>query len=76
MRREIVSREEIIGLVNERAQELGAVAVYTLTSVLRLEAPESDGCNWTAGSFRGLYTAEFRQALREIRDKYNLEDDA
>jgi hypothetical protein len=76
MGRELVSREEIIGLVNERAQELGAVAPYTLTRVLRLQAPESDGCNWTAGSLRGLYTSEFRQALREIRARYNLEDDA
>ena len=74
MERELVSREELVRLVNERILEV-LNGVCTLRGVLRLREPDRDGCNWLEGGYQGIYTEGFRQALGEIRSKYNLEDE-
>jgi hypothetical protein len=75
MERRLVSRSELVRLVNERIRHLSNGAC-TLSGVLRLPEPDRDGCNWMEGRIGGIYTEGFRDAVREIRAKYNLQDDA
>jgi hypothetical protein len=74
MQRQLVSSKEITRLVNERIYELPDWAACALGSVLRLPTPEPDGCNWTVAWIKRTYTDGFRQAVREIKAKYNLKD--
>ena len=76
MQRQLVSKDEIVRLVNERVRQLANGGACTLGGVLRLPKPDGDGCNWKEVSIKGIYSEGFRQALREIRAKYNLEDEA
>jgi len=76
MTRQLVSRDELVRLVNERIGQIPNAGPCALGGVLRLEKPDRDGCNWLANSIKGIYTDGFRQAVTEIRAKYNLEDDA
>jgi hypothetical protein len=76
MERHLVSRSEIVRLVNERVRKLANGGTCTLGGVLRLPKPDGDGCNWQPDGLKGVYSEGFRQAVREIRAKYNLEDEA
>lgn len=71
MERALVSREELVKLVNERIWELSNGAC-TLGGVLWPPNPDRDGCNWIEGAYGGIYTEAFRRAPGEIRSKYNL----
>ena len=75
MERRLVSRDEIVRLVNERIRQPIYGGACTLVRVLRLE-PDRDGCNWQEAGIQGIYTEGFRHAVREIRTKYNLQDEA
>ena len=76
MMRQLVSSAELIRLVNERISKIPSTGSTTLGGVLRLDKPDDDGCNWVASRIKGDYTVGFRQAVTEIRAKYNLEDDS
>ncbi len=75
MQRQLVSRNEIVRLVNERVRQPLYGGACTLGGVFRLPKPNRDGCNWLEGRMDGIYTAGFRNAVREIKAKYNLEDE-
>lgn len=75
MERRFVSRSELVRLVNERIRQFPNGSC-TLSGVLRLPMADRDGCNWLEGRISGIYTEEFRDAVREIRSRYNLQDDA
>jgi hypothetical protein len=72
---QLVSRNELVRLVNERLGQLPDTGACKLGGVLRLDERDRDGCNWLPSSIRGKYTVEFRQAVTEIQSKYNLQDD-
>jgi len=74
MQRQPISGDELVKLVNKRVRQLVRTGACAIPAVLRLHKPDSDGCNWEEIGVRGTYTKGFRQALREIRAKYNLED--
>ncbi len=74
LKRRLVSKSELLKLVNDRGRELSSNGAGTLASVLRLSWPDDDGCNWQPGSIKGAYTEEIFQAIRESQAKYNLED--
>ena len=76
MQRQLVSRHEIVRLINERIRQPLHGGACTLRVVFWLPKPNRDGCNWLEGRINGIYTEGFRQAVREIRAKYNLEDEA
>jgi hypothetical protein len=76
MHRQLVSRDEIVRLVNERVRQPLYGGASTLRGVFRLWEPDRDGCNWQECGLKGIYTEGFRQALRETRAKYNLKDEA
>jgi len=67
MQRQLVSRDEIMRLVNERIRQ----PLYGGASTLG-----GDGCNWQECGFNGIYTEGFRHAVIEIRAKYNIQDEA
>ena len=76
MQRQVASRDEIVRLVNERVRQPLYGGACTLGGVFRLPKPNRDGCNWLEGSLKGIYTEGFRNAVREIKAKYNLRDEA
>ena len=76
MQRQVVSRDEIVRLVNERTRQPLYGGARTLGGVFRLPKPNRDGCNWLEGGYQGIYTEGFRDAVREIKAKYNLGEEA
>ena len=76
MQRQLVSRSELVRLVNERIRQPLYGGACELRGVFRLPKPNRDGCNWLEGGIRGIYTEGFRNAVREIKTKYNLQDEA
>ena len=75
MERQVVSREEIVRLVNERTRQPLYGGACTL-GVFRLPKPNRDGCNWLEGGYQGIHTEGFRDAVREIKAKYNVGNEA
>jgi hypothetical protein len=76
MGRKLVSRSELVRLVNERIRQIPDGGNCTLDGVLRLPMPDRDGCNWQEGRIKGIYTDGFRDAVRQIKAAYNLQDDS
>jgi hypothetical protein len=76
MQRQLVSRDEIVRLVNERTRQPLYGGACILGGVFRLPKPNRYGCNWLEGGYRGIYTEGFRNAVREVKATYNLRDDA
>ena len=74
MPRQLVSCDELVQLVNQRVRQLARTGARAIAGVLRLHKPDDDGCNWEEIGVKGTYTYGFRQALREMRATYNLED--
>jgi hypothetical protein len=74
MQRQLVSRDELVKLVNKRVRQLAKNGACAIAGVLRLHKPDGDGCNWEEIGIRDIYTEGFRQAVREMRATYNLED--
>ena len=75
MQRQLVSRDEIVRLVNERTRQPLYGGACRLAGVFRLPKPNRDGCNWLEGRYQGIYTEGFRAAVREIKARYNLQDE-
>jgi hypothetical protein len=74
MQRKLVSGDELARLVNQRVRELAKTGACAVAGVLRLHKPDSDGCNWEEIGVKGTSTFGFRQAVKEMRATYNLED--
>jgi hypothetical protein len=75
MQRQLVTRDEIVRLINERIGQPLYGGTCTLRVVFWRPKPNRDGCNWLEGRINGNYTEEVRQAVIEIRAMYNLEDE-
>jgi hypothetical protein len=74
MQRQLVSSHELVKLINQRVRQLAKTRACAIAGVLRLHKPDGDGCNWEEIGIKGIDTEGFRQALRETRATYNLED--
>jgi hypothetical protein len=75
MERQLVSSDEIVRMVNERTRQPLYGGACTLGGVFRLPKPNRDGCNWLEARLDGIYTEGFLNALREIKARYNLQDE-
>jgi hypothetical protein len=74
MQRQLVSRDELVKLVNIRVRQLAKNGACAIAGVLRLHKPDGDGCNWREIGIKDIYTEGFLQAVTEMRAAYNLED--
>jgi len=74
MPRQLVSCDELVKLINQRVRQLAKTGACAIAGVLRLHKPDGDGCNWEEIGVKETHTQGFRQALREMRAAYNLED--
>jgi len=74
MERQLISGDELATLVNKRVRQLVRTGACKIAGVLRLHKPDNDGCNWEEIGVKGTYTKGFRQALMEMRARYNLAD--
>jgi hypothetical protein len=74
MQRQLVSTEELVNLVNQRVRQQAKTGACAIAGVLRLHKPDDDGCNWEEIGVRGTHTQGYRQAVKELRASYNLQD--
>ncbi len=74
MQRQLVSTEELVKLVNQCVRQQAKTGACAIAGILRLHKPADDGCNWEEIGVRGTHKKAYREAMREMRAAYNLQD--
>jgi hypothetical protein len=79
MDRKLVTREELLAILNEELKKREGMENYSFTSVgYELVEPDAEGCNWSTPVLRGSGVPLepcipiARRVVEEARKKYNL----
>lgn len=80
MSRKLVSKNELLNLMNNLLHENDEIKDCRFTSVLKLQETDSNGCNWSMGyglNCSGVPPEVFAEPARQVVEthmqKYNLE---
>jgi hypothetical protein len=75
MPRQLVSRTELVRIINDRMEQLRYGKDCSLGGVLRLPHPDRDGCNWMAGVIGNRCRSALQDVVAKARLEFNLFDE-